>query len=91
MMPRWSFILTREAEEDLEKLDSPIRKRIIERIKWLRDNFDSITLLPLSGEWRGFFKLRAGDWRIIYDVEKSIDLITIHSIDKRDKIYKRRK
>jgi mRNA interferase RelE/StbE len=89
-MSQWKVIFTIEAEDDLDKLDKQIRKRIIEKILWLRDNFDQVIPLPLGGRWQGFFKLRVGDWRIIHEVEDSKKQITIHYIDRRDKVYKRR-
>jgi mRNA interferase RelE/StbE len=89
-MEEWQFIFTREAENDLGKLDFSVRKRILEKIKWMRINFDKITPLPLGDKWRGFFKLRVGDWRIIYETEIVKKLIIIHYIGRRDKIYKRK-
>jgi len=89
-MPEWKVIFTVEAEEDLKKLDKQIQKGVIEKIIWLRDNFDQIIPLPLGGKWQGFFKLRIGKWRVIYEVENLKRQITIHRIDKRDKIYKRK-
>jgi len=90
-MQKWQCILTKEAELDLKRLDYSTRKRILEKIKWMRENFDQITPLPLGGKWRGFFKLRVGDWRVVYEIEISTNLITIHYIDHRNKIYKRKK
>ena len=56
----------------------------------MRDNFNQIDPLSLSSEWQGFFKLRIGEWRVIYDIDNNIKEITIHKIDKRDKVYKRK-
>ena len=89
-MPKWKVNFTIEAEEDLSKLDNQIRTRVVERTLWLEENFGQIIPLPLGGKWQGFFKLRVGDWRIIYETEDSKKRITIHCIDRRDKIYKRR-
>lgn len=89
-MLEWKVEFTYEGEEDLDKLDKEIKERVLDKIKWLRDNFNQIILLPLSEEWRGFFKLRVGDWRVIYDVDNLKREITIHRVDKRDKIYKRK-
>ena len=89
-MREWRFELTDEAEADLGKLDSSIRTQVLEKIKWFRENFEQITPLPLGGKWRGFFKLRVGDYRIIYEVERERGMVTIHYIDRRDKIYKRK-
>lgn len=90
-MAVWKVKFTFEATEDLEKLDRKIRNRVIEKIRWLKENFDQIIPLPLGGKWQGFFKLRVGDWRIIYEIENLRKEIFIHQIGHRSKIYKKRK
>lgn len=85
---KWRIFITKEAEEDLDDLDSSIRNRILQKLIWARDNFDDIVPLPLGGLWRGFFKLRIGDWRVIYDIEIKKHIITVHQVGLRDKIYK---
>ena len=87
----YSVDFTSEATEDLEKLDKSVRKRILEKIKWFKENFESTISLPLSSKWRGFFKLRIGDWRIVYNVDLDKNIITVHCIDHRTKIYKRKR
>ena len=89
-MPKWKVNFTIDAEEDLNKLDNQIRTRVVDKALWLEENFEQIIPLSLGGKWQGFFKLRVGDWRIIYEAEDSKKRITIHCIDRRDKVYKRR-
>ncbi|MDP3762727.1 MAG: type II toxin-antitoxin system RelE/ParE family toxin [bacterium] len=89
-MPRWRVEFRGKAEDDLVKLERPLRRRIIDRLEWLAENFEEITPLPLGGEWKGFFKFRAGDWRIIYTIESEEKIIAVRYIDNRDKIYKRK-
>lgn len=89
-MLQWKVIFTIEAEEDLNRLDKQVRKRVLEKILWLRDNFDQVLPLPLGGRWQEFFKLRVGDWRVIYEVEDFKKQIAVHRIDRRDKICKKR-
>ncbi len=88
-MSSWTVDFLPEAENDLAKLDRPIRRRIIDKIDWLRENFDLITPLPLSGEFKEFYKLRVGNWRVIYKINWRKRIITICYIDRRDKIYKK--
>ena len=90
-MEQWRFEITDNAEADLEKLDAPIRKRVVEKLYWLVNNFDQITPIPLGEPLKGFFKLRVGDWRIAYEVEEIKKLVTVHVIDNRDKVYKKLK
>ena len=89
-MQRWEFAFTPEAEDDFKKLDRDIRARIYKRLEWLAENFEEVEPLPLTGLWQGFFKLRIGDWRIIYKVENERSLIVVYVIDRRDKVYKRK-
>jgi len=90
-MSKWSLSFTLEAKNDLERLDKNLQKRVIEKLDWFQNNFDKIIPSALGGEWRGFFKLRVGDWRAIYKVEWEKNRIIIYIIDRRDKIYKRKK
>lgn len=76
----------KEAVEDLQKLDKSIAKRILNKISWFSQHFDNITPEPLSGELVGTFKLRIGDWRVIYTIE--IDVIVIQAIGHRKEVYK---
>ena len=88
-MGRWQFNITEEGERDLKRLDAGSQKRVKEKLAWFVDRFDQITPLPLGEPWRGFFKLRVGDIRVVYEVEHASCVVTIHLIDRRDKIYKR--
>lgn len=89
-MQRWNFAFTSEAEDDFKKLDRDIRIRVYKRLEWLVENFEELEPIPLTGAWQGFFKLRIGDWRIIYKIENEKSLIIVYVIDRRDKVYKRK-
>ena len=77
-----------EVEKDLQGMDKAIMMRIFRKIKWLSENFDYISPEVLKGDWKGKYKLRIGDYRVIYNVNHSTYLITIHLIGHRSKIYK---
>jgi mRNA interferase RelE/StbE len=77
---------TEEATKDLEWLDKPIARRILRRLAWFSKNFQGIVPEPLTGELKGTFKLRIGDWRVVYTVEGKI--IVIQFIGHRSEIYK---
>ena len=77
-----------EALSDLEKLDRVITQRILRKIKWLSQNFDDLTPEALKGELKSLFKLRIVDWQVIYSVNQTERLITLHLIGHRKDIYK---
>jgi mRNA interferase RelE/StbE len=76
----------KEALDDLQKIDWPIVKRILSKISWLSRHFDNIIPESLSGDMSGLFKLRIGDWRVVYAIEK--DAIIIKAVRHRREIYK---
>ena len=90
-MNQWRFDITESGIADLKKLNSQVKKRIEEKLRWFVENFNSITPIALHEPLKGFFKFRVGDWRVIYDFEREKNLITIYVIDGRDKVYKKLK
>ncbi len=89
-MKRWSLEFQPEAEKDLASLDWQVRRRIIDKLDWLLKNFDAVVPSILANEFREFYKLRVGDWRIIYKVNWNNYIILVCYIDRRDKVYKKR-
>ena len=90
-MSRWSLEFSTEAERDLVRLDQPVRKRVIEKSDWFLDNFASVFPIPLTGEYREFYKLRVGDWRIFYSIKWTTRIIRVEYIEHRNKAYRKRK
>ncbi len=76
------------ATEDLRKIDKTIGQRILNKIKWLSKNFPYITPQPLKGELKHMYKLRVGDWRILYTADILKKIIHIHMIGHRSDVYK---
>ncbi len=90
-MKYWSLEFLPQAEDDLSKLGRETRRRIIDKLDWLSENFTVIFPLPLSGNFKDFYKLRAGDWRVIYKIDWRNELIIVYFIGRRDEIYKKQK
>ncbi len=76
-----------KAVEDISHLDKVIAQRILNKIRWLTENFDNLTPEVLTGDWQGLFKLRTGSYRVVYTVNQKDQLITIHLIGHRRDIY----
>ena len=84
-----SYSLSFEPESitDLDNLTQAVRVRILNKIDWLRRNFEQISPLPLTANWSGFYKLRAGDYRVIYEFDRELQVIIIIRIGHRSEIY----
>jgi mRNA interferase RelE/StbE len=76
----------KEALDDLKKIDKPIVKRILNKISWFSQHFDNIIPEPLSGDMTGLFKIRVGDWRVVYTIKDEV--IVIQAVGHRREIYK---
>ena len=86
-MDNWKFDITDQGKADLKSLGVEVRQRVLKKLRWFTENFKNLAPIPLGGAWRGFFKLRVGDWRIVYEINYSERIITVHAIDSRDKLY----
>lgn len=75
---------------ELSRLDAPVSRRIIERINWLAANLDAIRLEGLTGDLVGLYKLRVGDYRVVYQVLHEEQVVVIHAIGHRREIYRKR-
>lgn len=81
-----SVKLSSHALKDLKEIDQVIGKRIIEKLMWLEQNFESLIPERLHRELKDLYKLRIGDYRAIYSVHK--DIITIEAVGHRRDVYR---
>ncbi len=77
------------AARELAQLDKQVARRVVKRIQWLAANLDAVKPDALSGDLVGLYKLRVGDFRIVYEVLYSERLIVVHLIGHRREIYRR--
>ena len=77
---------TEGAVSDLEALDKHVASRILKKITWLGSNFESIVPEQLTGKMKGTYKLRVGDWRVVYTLEDKS--LVIQAMGHRSEIYK---
>lgn len=83
--------ILKAASRELARLDKPIAQRIVARIRWLAENLDNAKPKALKGELAGLYRLREGDYRIIYEIIRKEKAVIIHSIGHRREIYQRKK
>jgi mRNA interferase RelE/StbE len=78
------------ATRELDDLDGSIRGRVIERLRWLSENLDSIKPEALTGDLAGLYKLRAGDYRVVYGILRQEQTIVVHLVGHRRAVYRRK-
>jgi len=70
---------------DLKKLDKSVAGRILDQLEMnLSENPDGSQ--PLTGQFKGLFKYRIGDYRIIYT--RTVEGILVLRIGHRSKVYR---
>lgn len=86
----YSVQILKAAARDLERLDTAVARRIVRRLQWLVENLHVIRPEPLAGNLAGLYKLREGNYRIIYEILREEKLILVHSIGHRREIYRKK-
>jgi mRNA interferase RelE/StbE len=78
------------AVRDLARLDRPEARRIVQRISWLASNLSTIRPEALDGGLAGLYKLRVGDYRVIYEILDAEQILLVHAVGHRRDIYRKR-
>ena len=82
----YKIAFVKEAEKEFLKLDAKAKELIAKKILDLQNgNFSGDK--ALKGKYKGKFRKRAGNYRIIYLKENNILLITIIRISHRREAY----
>jgi mRNA interferase RelE/StbE len=85
---KYTVSLSREAFSSLSALDKSIAQRILDRISWLSLHVEDVNHKALTGQLRSAFKLRVGDYRIIYEMNRSNSILIIRFIAHRSEVYR---
>lgn len=86
-MRMYKIEYTRKALKDLSKLPVHIQKQINNKLSILaRDPFSNSQVKELKGEDAGF-RLRVGDYRVVYYIENKCLVITVVKVGHRKDIY----
>ncbi|MBW2106846.1 MAG: type II toxin-antitoxin system RelE/ParE family toxin [Deltaproteobacteria bacterium] len=74
--------------DSLASLDKKVAQRALDKLRWLLRNIDNISAPPLKRNLSGLYKLRVGDWRVIYEVKRDQRVVTVHKVGHRSEIYR---
>lgn len=86
-MTTYRLQIKRSAEVDLRRLAEPIFTRVNERILALRDDPRPTGVRKLQGQQEGW-RIRVGDYRVIYLIDDTARLITIVRVRHRRDVYR---
>jgi mRNA interferase RelE/StbE len=86
-MPDYSITFARSARKELEKLPSTIAERILFKIEALSVNPRPSGVIKLRGQ-SNLWRLRVGDYRIVYSIDDVAKLIDISIVRHRGDVYR---
>lgn len=84
----YTVVIRRQAQKKLQSLSRPERNRIAEKIHQLGIDPDDAALDVKRLQGEPFFRLRVGDWRVIFDRQDALRIIAIERIKPRGDAYK---
>ncbi len=81
-----SLVLERPAQKQLNRFPLHIHQKLIQALKKIKDN--PLTGIKLHGELGAYFKLRVGDYRIVYSFNSDTNTVKVVKIEHRQGVYK---
>jgi mRNA interferase RelE/StbE len=83
----YKVLFTKDAIKDIEKIDKSVKKQIHKKLLFFRDLDDiKVVAKKLHNHEAGEYRLRVGNFRIIFDLDKHA--IVVLRIQHRKDVYK---
>lgn len=83
---RWQVQWTDRAQKDLARLDRHTQKRITDAAERFAEAGQG-DVRPLQGSPEGVYRLRVGDWRVLFTRDKALILILVLRVRPRGGAY----
>lgn len=86
-MPKNSFevLFTKKASKEISKLDPDARTQVIEAIEDLKRDARPPNSKSLKGDLKGYWRLRTGDYRVIYQIrDQQLEIVVIRAGHRKD-------
>ncbi|MEK7762264.1 MAG: type II toxin-antitoxin system RelE/ParE family toxin [Nitrospirota bacterium] len=83
----YSILLAPPAERQLKALTEPVQKRIVKRLRTLKDNPRPQGIKKLAGQ-DDLYRIREGDYRIVYTIQDKKLIVLVVKIGDRKEVYR---
>lgn len=86
---KYTVLFEERAAKELSRIDKPARRLIFKKIKQLGEDPDSLAnnIKSLKGKYE-HFRLRVGQYRVIFNKDDNKITITVIRVGLRNKIYR---
>ena len=85
-MGRYSLQIKQSAQKELDALDDRLFSRLDRKILTLAENPRQPGCKKLRG-YRDYWRIRVGDWRVVYVIDDASKLVTVTRIAHRREVY----
>ncbi|MEA5445558.1 type II toxin-antitoxin system RelE/ParE family toxin [Gammaproteobacteria bacterium AB-CW1] len=86
-MANYKLVFKKSVSKDLRPIPNKDVARILQRMEGLQENPCPVGSEKLSGQER--YRIRQGVYRIIYEVEDELLVVTVVKVGHRKHVYKR--
>lgn len=84
----WRFRFEQRAGKDFAKLDKTTQARIVQFLKQRETRPPQDYSNALSGEFKGFWRIRVGDYRLIIQIDEETQMVSVYEVGHRKHIYR---
>ena len=84
----YDVVFSDRAQSDVRRLDRATAQRVIGKLRWLAENFEATKLTALTGPKQGLFRLRVGDYRVVYAFDRNKREIEVYRVRHRREVYR---
>jgi mRNA interferase RelE/StbE len=84
---QYELIIKPSAERSLDRLPRPVRERIVNSMRKLRNEPRPAAALKLQGE-DNLYRLRVGSYRVVYEIHDNVLLVLVLRVAHRKDVYR---
>lgn len=87
-MANYKLVFRKSVSKDLRSIPNKDVARLLQRLEWLQENPRPADSEKLSGQER--YRIRQGIYRVVYEVQDELLVVTVVKVGHRKHVYKRR-
>lgn len=84
----YALFISKQAIKDIERLPVRVVPRITKAIEGLRIDPRPAGCKKLKGRVEHLWRIRVGDYRVIYDIKDKVRIVEVREVADRKEIYK---
>lgn len=86
-MTRYKILVRRQVLKAIEHIGKPFSNKIKDAIDGLAENPKPFGYIKLKDETEDIYRIRVGDYRILYSIDDVVRIVEIRNVGNRKDIY----